>query len=171
MLRELQARPDSSYVSPFDIATIYAGLGDRAKTLEYLEKAYQERVPYLVYLPLDPHFDPFRSDPRFRSLLHRIGLPAVSKEARLGSSISSSEVLPPGSSSRPAAVTIGKGKFQDGERVSQDLRQWLRNQACRRRQKRRQGEWPLRSRRSLDREPDLADAAFWPMRDSCPMLS
>ena len=75
---ELQARSDSSYVSPFDIATIYAGLGDRTKTFEYLEKAYQERVPYLVYLGVDPHFDPFRSDPRFRSLLHRIGLPAVS---------------------------------------------------------------------------------------------
>jgi serine/threonine-protein kinase len=78
VLRELQARADSSYVSPFDIATIYAGLGDRTKTFEYLEKAYQERVPYLVYLAVDPHFDPFRSDPRFRDLLRRIGLPTGS---------------------------------------------------------------------------------------------
>ncbi len=78
VLRELQTRQDSSYVSPFDIATIYAGLGDRPRLFEYLEKAYQERVPYLVYLAVDPHFDEFRSDLRFRSLLHRIGLPAVS---------------------------------------------------------------------------------------------
>jgi eukaryotic-like serine/threonine-protein kinase len=78
VLDELQARSDSSYVSPFDIATIYAGLGDRAKTLEYLEKAYQGRVPYLVYLAVDPHFDDFRADPRFRELVHRIGLPAGS---------------------------------------------------------------------------------------------
>jgi tetratricopeptide (TPR) repeat protein len=78
VLGELQARSDSSYVSAFDIATVYAGLGDRAKTLEYLEKAYRERVPYLVYLAVDPHFDPFRTDPRFRDLVHRIGLPAGS---------------------------------------------------------------------------------------------
>jgi tetratricopeptide (TPR) repeat protein len=78
VLDELQARSDSSYVSPFDIATIYAGLGDRAKTLEYLEKAYQGRVPYLVFLAVDPHFDPFRADPRFRELVHRIGLPTGS---------------------------------------------------------------------------------------------
>ena len=75
---ELQARSDSSYVSAFDIATIYAGLRDRTKTFEYLEKAYQERVPYLVFLAVDPHFDEFRSDPRFRDLVHRIGLPAGS---------------------------------------------------------------------------------------------
>jgi tetratricopeptide (TPR) repeat protein len=78
VLRELQARADSTYVSPFDIATIYAGLGDRTKTFEYLEKAYQERVPYLVYLAVDPHFDPFRTDPRFQDLVHRIGLPTGS---------------------------------------------------------------------------------------------
>jgi TolB-like protein/Tfp pilus assembly protein PilF len=78
VLKELQARSDTTYVSPFDIATVYAGLGDRTKTLEYLEKAYQERVPYLVYLAVDPHFDPFRADPRFHDLVHRIGLPAGS---------------------------------------------------------------------------------------------
>jgi serine/threonine-protein kinase len=78
VLRELQAESDSSYVSPFDIATIYAGLRERSKTFEYLEKAFQQRVPYLVYLAVDPHFDAFRSDPGFRDLLHRIGLPAGS---------------------------------------------------------------------------------------------
>jgi eukaryotic-like serine/threonine-protein kinase len=78
VLGELQARSDSSYVSAFDIATIYAGLGDRTKTLEYLEKAYRERVPYLVFLAVDPYFDPFRTDPRFRDLVHRIGLPVGS---------------------------------------------------------------------------------------------
>lgn len=78
VLKKLQPRPDSSYVSPFDIATVYAGLEDRIKTFEYLEKAYRERAPYLVYLAVDPHFDPFRTDPRFRDLVHRIGLPTGS---------------------------------------------------------------------------------------------
>jgi hypothetical protein len=75
VLKELKARSDSSYVSPFDIATIYAGLGDRTKTFEYLEKAYQGRVPYLVYLAVDPHFDAFRTEPRFQDLMRKIGLP------------------------------------------------------------------------------------------------
>ena len=78
VLGGLQTHSDSSYVSPFDIATIYAGLGDRTKMFEYLEKAYQERVPYLVYVVVDPHFDAFHDDPRFRDLVHRIGLPAGS---------------------------------------------------------------------------------------------
>ena len=78
VLGELQARSDSSYVSPFDIATIYAGLGDRTKTFDYLEKAYQARVPYLVYLAVDPHFDALHGDPRFRDLVRRIGLPTGS---------------------------------------------------------------------------------------------
>jgi len=78
VLRELQALSDSSYVSPFDIATIYAGLGDRTKTFEYLEKAYQGRVPYLAFLAVDPHFDAFRAEPRFRELVRRIGLPTDS---------------------------------------------------------------------------------------------
>ncbi len=74
VLKELQARSDTSYVSPFDFATLYAGLGDRARTLEWLEKAYARRVPYLVFLAVDPQFDAFRADPRFRDLVRRIGL-------------------------------------------------------------------------------------------------
>jgi hypothetical protein len=58
MLRGLQVRSDSSYVSPFDIATIYAGLGDRTKTFEYLEKAYQESGCRTWCFWVDPHSPP-----------------------------------------------------------------------------------------------------------------
>ena len=78
VLRDLQARSDTSYVSPFDFATLYAGLGDRPRALEWLEKAYARRVPYLVFLAVDPQFDAFRADPRFRDLVRRIGLTAGS---------------------------------------------------------------------------------------------
>ncbi len=71
MLRALQARAESSYVSPFDFATLYAGLGDRPRTLEWLEKAYAGRVPYLVFLAVDPQFDAFHDDPRFRELVQQ----------------------------------------------------------------------------------------------------
>jgi TolB-like protein/Tfp pilus assembly protein PilF/tRNA A-37 threonylcarbamoyl transferase component Bud32 len=75
ILSELVALSNRSYVSPYDIARIYAGLGDKDEALAWLEKAYQERNNYLIYLKVDPDFDPLRSDPRFDDLLHRLGFP------------------------------------------------------------------------------------------------
>jgi hypothetical protein len=76
ILRTLMELARSSYVSSFDIATIYAGLGDRARTLDWLERAYEGRATYLVFVNVDPRFDAYRDDPRFRDLVRRIGLPA-----------------------------------------------------------------------------------------------
>jgi tetratricopeptide (TPR) repeat protein len=45
ILRQLQRQSKTNYVSPYMIATIYAGLGDKDKAFEFLEKAYQERSP------------------------------------------------------------------------------------------------------------------------------
>ncbi|MFI5280574.1 MAG: protein kinase [Gemmatimonadales bacterium] len=73
VLRDLQERSRSSYVSSFDIATVYAGLGDKARALEWLEKSYDERAPVLVFLSVDPQFIGFKDDPHFRDLLRRIG--------------------------------------------------------------------------------------------------
>jgi len=53
-------------------------LGDRSHTLDWLERAYEGRAPYLVYLRVDPRFDSLRDDPRFRALVRRIGLPGFS---------------------------------------------------------------------------------------------
>ena len=78
ILRALLERSRTSYVSPFDIATIYAGLGDRSHTLDWLERAYEGRAPTLVFINVDPRFDAFRDDPRFRALVRRIGLPGRS---------------------------------------------------------------------------------------------
>jgi len=74
LLVQLQELSRSTYVSPFDVATIYAGLGDRSRTLEWLEKAYEGRVPSLVFLAVDPRFNDLQADPQFRDLLRRIGL-------------------------------------------------------------------------------------------------
>jgi serine/threonine protein kinase/tetratricopeptide (TPR) repeat protein len=62
------------YVSPFDIAMIYAGLGDKDTAFEWLEKAFKERSFWLIYLRWEPRLDPLRSDPRFSNLLTRMGL-------------------------------------------------------------------------------------------------
>src|SRR5580700_6061081 len=64
----------TEYVSPYDIAIIYTGLGEKDLALVWLEKAYEERAVRLLELP-DPAFDDLRFDPRFQDLVQRIGLP------------------------------------------------------------------------------------------------
>ncbi len=58
------------------IATIHAALGEKDLAFEWLQKAYEDRSGWLVYLKIDPMFDPLRSDPRFTDLLRRVGLPS-----------------------------------------------------------------------------------------------
>jgi hypothetical protein len=62
-------------VSPYYIAVIYAGLGDRQRAFDSLERAYREQVSSLVYLNVDPRLESLRPDPRFRALAKRVGLP------------------------------------------------------------------------------------------------
>jgi TolB-like protein/Flp pilus assembly protein TadD/predicted Ser/Thr protein kinase len=61
------------YVSPFDIAVIYTGLGDKERALEWLRKSLDDRSLWTIFLNVDPRFDRLRADPRFASLLRRIG--------------------------------------------------------------------------------------------------
>ena len=76
ILRGLLERSKTSYVSPYMIATIYAGLGNKDKAFEFLEKAYDERSTDLSYfLKADLRMDTLRSDPRFQDLLHRMNFP------------------------------------------------------------------------------------------------
>ncbi len=71
----LVRRSDTTYVRPWLIGTLYlrAGMGDAA--MPYLEKAFEERDGNMPYISVDPVFDPVRSDPRFRTLMNRLGLP------------------------------------------------------------------------------------------------
>jgi tetratricopeptide (TPR) repeat protein len=64
------------YVSPITFAIIYTQLNNKDQAFVWLEKAYQERSPWLISLKTDPQFESLRSDPRFKDLLKRIGLPA-----------------------------------------------------------------------------------------------
>jgi tetratricopeptide (TPR) repeat protein len=76
ILRELQQRSKTSYVSPYMIATIYAGLGEKDRAFEFLEKAYRERSSDISYFIIaDLRIDNLRSDPRYADLLRRMGLP------------------------------------------------------------------------------------------------
>ena len=61
------------YVSPYNIAMIYNGLGEGDEALEWLERGYREREPRMVFLTAEPKWNNLRSDPRFKDLLHRVG--------------------------------------------------------------------------------------------------
>jgi len=75
ILRDLERKSQSEYVSPYLIATIYAGLGDKDNAFGFLDKAYAERsLDISWFLKADLRIDNLRSDPRFKTLLRRIGL-------------------------------------------------------------------------------------------------
>ena len=58
-----------------EVAFIYIGLGQKDQALEWLNKAYEARSPWLVFgLKVDPRFDSLRADPRFADLLRRMHL-------------------------------------------------------------------------------------------------
>jgi hypothetical protein len=73
LLHDLKKRSDLSHSNSSEIAMIYASLGDADQAMNWLEKGYEDRFNPGVLLR--PGFDPLRSDSRFQSLLHRIGLP------------------------------------------------------------------------------------------------
>jgi serine/threonine-protein kinase len=75
VLEALKTRSKDRYVSAFDIAVVYAGLGDTENTFEWLDRSFLERSTWFVHLKWDDRFAAFRSDPRMASLLRRMGLP------------------------------------------------------------------------------------------------
>jgi eukaryotic-like serine/threonine-protein kinase len=75
---ELNGLAKQRYVAPHFFAGIYIGLGEHDRAIEYLEKSCAEHCHWLIYLHIDPSVDDLRSDPRFRDVLRRVGLPAAS---------------------------------------------------------------------------------------------
>jgi TolB-like protein/DNA-binding winged helix-turn-helix (wHTH) protein/Tfp pilus assembly protein PilF len=87
LLHQMNERAHHAYVPSFHVAIIYAGLGRKDETLAWLEKGYQERSAWMVWLKVDPRFDFVRSDARFQNLLRQLGfltalgqVPADTKE-------------------------------------------------------------------------------------------
>jgi hypothetical protein len=61
------------FISPVDLAVCCTGIGDTARALDYLERAYDERVMRVMTLR-DPEFDELSATPRYRALLSRLRL-------------------------------------------------------------------------------------------------
>ena len=73
MLRTLVKRSHERCVPPYAMALVHAGLDEREAVFESLTRAYAARDVHLVFLPVDPKWDSYRSDPRFTALLARCG--------------------------------------------------------------------------------------------------
>jgi len=83
ILAKLKAVATRKYVPAVYFAVIYTGLKQKDDAFRWLDKAYDERCEYLVYLGSEPLADPLRDDPRFSQLLSRLGLsPATHAELR-----------------------------------------------------------------------------------------
>ena len=70
----LQRRMATEHVPPLSVAIAYLGLRDFGKSMEYLERAYDERALTLYQAAVDPIYRPLANESRFVSLLNRIGL-------------------------------------------------------------------------------------------------
>jgi hypothetical protein len=74
-IEALQVQRKTGYSSPYEIASMYAELGDKEEAFRWLNTAYQERDAGLLQLRTDYSLDPIRSEPRFAELLRKVGLP------------------------------------------------------------------------------------------------
>jgi serine/threonine protein kinase/Flp pilus assembly protein TadD len=77
-----QLETSKAYVSPGELAILYAALGQREEAFRSLEKGFAAHDPQLQFLAVDPAFDSLRSDPRFADLLRRVGLPVDATTVR-----------------------------------------------------------------------------------------
>ena len=73
VLQHLDELAKHRFVSTAARIYVYAGLGDKDKAFEWLEKAYQERSDTLAWFKFDPESKSLQSDPRFAALMQRVG--------------------------------------------------------------------------------------------------
>jgi len=74
ILEKLDELSKDSYVSAYDKAIVYLGLGNDERAIEYLERAYEERAGYFAYIKADPRLKKLHPNPRFIALLKKINL-------------------------------------------------------------------------------------------------
>jgi eukaryotic-like serine/threonine-protein kinase len=84
VLREFTTAAGKKYISNYDWAVLYAGLRDKDKTLNALEKAYEERNGRMPNLAVHPQFAFLRAEPRFQKLLSQMGLLSVLQNEKQG---------------------------------------------------------------------------------------
>jgi tetratricopeptide (TPR) repeat protein len=74
-IEALRESAKTKYVRALYLASIYAALGDKEKAFAELEQSFEDKDYFLPRIKADPFMDPLRSDPRFKEMLKRMGLP------------------------------------------------------------------------------------------------
>lgn len=77
VMKTLLEAAQNRFVPPYNIALLHAGLGNTDASYECLEQARVTRDVHMVFLTVEPKWDPFRGQPAFQSLLERCGLPQL----------------------------------------------------------------------------------------------
>lgn len=75
VIAQLRKEATRRYVNAYEVALIHIGLGRNDQAFRSLNQAFREHSDMLVYLNVDPRLDSIRSDPRFASLIQRVGVP------------------------------------------------------------------------------------------------
>ena len=75
VLRTLVAVARERYVPPYAMALVHAGFGEPDNSFEWLDRCFDLHDVHMIFLPIDPKWDPLRADSRFAALLKRAGLP------------------------------------------------------------------------------------------------
>jgi TolB-like protein/DNA-binding winged helix-turn-helix (wHTH) protein/tetratricopeptide (TPR) repeat protein len=75
ILDRLKVAARTEKVAPAEFAWAYSGLGDKEQSLAWLEKAYEEREPFLIWLRVDWLLESLRGEPRFQAVVRRMAFP------------------------------------------------------------------------------------------------
>jgi serine/threonine-protein kinase len=76
MVDQLKELSKERYVSAYDFARAYLGLGDKEEALRWLDKSYQDRAGNDIgRIKIDAFLDPLRGDPRFEALVAKVFAP------------------------------------------------------------------------------------------------
>jgi TolB-like protein/DNA-binding winged helix-turn-helix (wHTH) protein len=76
-ISDLKKKAAKQYVSPMNFALFYGELGEREETLSFLEEAYRQHTPLLLWIQTDPAYDFLHGEERYRTLVREIGLPPM----------------------------------------------------------------------------------------------
>lgn len=76
VLGEMEALAKTRFVTAYGMALIHAGLDQKDEAFRWLERAFEERSHWLVWLRLDPRWKNLRDDPRFAAMVARMKYPA-----------------------------------------------------------------------------------------------
>ena len=76
LLQRLRDKSKQAFVPAYNFAIIHIALNQKDQALQDLQKAYDEKDWALMVLAVEPRLDPLRFDPRFKTLLRKMGLPS-----------------------------------------------------------------------------------------------